>query len=553
MTNNVNETTAKTLSKNKITKIADQRFLVSDEARNSNFLDDYKISEELVTRGWVDLASLNLRYINSKIYNKHYPASEDKKQIFKVFAATRCLSIGFIEFEGCRVNIKKILPDFKKNFFSKKKNSIDNLFNFFLKTFSKKAVDIKEIQKKFPRIKTNDIKVLIETIDDENKFYLNVNKLISSFLDDKKEHLNHESEDTPELENRSPEKHESKKIKKTQFKKIDKNEEKPTSSKENNNDIQDSYLQEEINYRTYTTQFDIFTKAERLISFSELKELRHKFDEECKDNTKLVNHLAKKLEKLLYSLDFSTWKFDQDEGFFDSSRFSQFIANPSNSSIFKLENENTEKNTVVSLLLDNSGSMRGKPIVTSAMTAEIITKTLEKCRVNVEILGFTTKEWKGGKSKKLWEKNKRMNNPGRLNDLLHIVYKDADTPWNQTKLNLGLVLKDGLLKENIDGEALIWASSRLKRRTEKKKILIVISDGAPVDDATLSTNNSNILDNHLREVVTEIEMKKVIDLIAIGIGHDVSKYYSRAFTIDDVEKLGEIIIDNLTEILKEKR
>ena len=208
---------------------------------------------------------------------------------------------------------------------------------------------------------------------------------------------------------------------------------------------------------------------------------------------------------------------------------------------------------MVSLLLDNSGSMRGKPIVTSAMTAEIITKTLEKCRVNVEILGFTTKEWKCGKSKKLWEKKNKDPNPGRLNDLLHIVYKDADTPWNQTKLNLGLVLKDGLLKENIDGEALIWASSRLKKRNEKKKILIVISDGAPVDDATLSSNNSNILDNHLKEIVSEIEKKKAIDIIAIGIGHDVSKYYSRAFTIDDVEKLGEIIIDNLTEILKEKR
>ena len=303
----------------------------------------------------------------------------------------------------------------------------------------------------------------------------------------------------------------------------------------------------------FTKQFDTFTKAERLISYSELKQLRQRFDEVCKDNTKLINNLAKKLEKLLYSLDFSTWKFDQDEGYFDSSRFSQFIANSKNSNIFKLENENTEKNTVVSLLLDNSGSMRGKPIVTSAMTAEIITKTLEKCRVNVEILGFTTKEWKGGKSKKLWEKMNKDPNPGRLNDLLHIVYKDADTPWNQTKRNLGLVLKDGLLKENIDGEALIWASSRLKKRNEKKKILIVISDGAPVDDATLSSNNSNILDNHLKEVVSEIEKKKAIDIIAIGIGHDVSKYYSRAFTIDDVDKLGEIIIDNLTEILKEKR
>ncbi len=551
--NDVNETTAKTLSKNKITKISEKKILVSDESRNSNFFDDYEISEEVLGRGWYDLASLNLRYVNSKIFNKHYPSSEEKKNLFKVFAATRCLSFGLTEFEGCKYNIRKILPDFKKKFFSKNENSNDILFNFFLKTFQKKKINVKEISKKFPQIKTTAIKALIETIDDEAKFYLNVNKLISSFFEDKKEHLKQESEGASDLEKLAPEKQESAKLKKIQLKKVDKKEETPNATKKQKSDFQDSSIQEEINYRVYTKQFDIFTKAERLISYAELKKLRQKFDEECKDNTKLINNLAKKLEKLLYSLDHSTWKFDQDEGFFDSSRFSQFIANPRNASIYKLESENTEKNTVVSLLLDNSGSMRGKPIVTSAMTAEIITKTLEKCRVNVEILGFTTKEWKGGKSKKLWEKNKRIINPGRLNDLLHIVYKDADNPWNQTKLNLGLVLKDGLLKENIDGEALIWASSRLKKRTEKKKILIVISDGAPVDDATLSSNNSNILDNHLREVVTEIEKKKIIDLIAIGIGHDVSKYYSRAFTIDDVEKLGEIIIDNLTEILKEKR
>ena len=300
-----------------------------------------------------------------------------------------------------------------------------------------------------------------------------------------------------------------KKKKKISFKQIDEKKEKfkPDNGKANCN--AEPKTQNNIEYKVYTKKFDIFTKAERLISHAELKKLRQKFDEECKDNTKLVNSLAKKLEKLLYSLDYSTWKFDQDEGFFDSSRFSQFIANPKTYNIFKLKNENTEKNTVVSLLLDNSGSMRGKPIVTSAMTAEIITKTLEKCRVNVEILGFTTKEWKGGKSKKLWDNN-RVVNPGRLNDLLHIVYKDADTPWNQTKLNLGLVLKDGIPKENIDGEALIWASNRLGKRTEKKKILIVISDGAPVDDATLSCNNSNILDNHLKETVADIEKKKLI-------------------------------------------
>ena len=550
---NAKETSAKTLSKNKIKKISEKQITVSDDSKNSNFFDNNDISNKPLSRGWYDIASLNLRYINSKTFNKFCPLNEEKKHLFKIFATTRCLSFGFREFEGCKKNIKKILPEFRHNFFLKNKNYNSFLFNSLLKVFLNKQVSKKDIPKEFSKISINEFEKLINVIDDENQFYSHVKKIITYLETDNDDHINQDPEESSNIDTNASQKQEKEKLKKIQLKKVDQNKDKPTPNKSENNNFNNSFIKHEFNYKVFTKQFDTFTKAERLISYSELKQLRQRFDEECKDNTKLINNLAKKLEKLLYSLDFSTWKFDQDEGYFDSSRFSQFIANSKNSNIFKLENENTEKNTVVSLLLDNSGSMRGKPIVTSAMTAEIITKTLEKCRVNVEILGFTTKEWKGGKSKKLWEKKNKDPNPGRLNDLLHIVYKDADTPWNQTKLNLGLVLKDGLLKENIDGEALIWASSRLKKRNEKKKILIVISDGAPVDDATLSSNNSNILDNHLKEVVSEIEKKKAIDIIAIGIGHDVSKYYSRAFTIDDVDKLGEIIIDNLTEILKEKR
>ena len=550
---NAKETSAKTLSKNKIKKISEKQILVSDESKNSNFFDNNDISNKPLSRGWYDIASLNLRYIDSKTFNKFCPLDEEKKAFIQNFCNYRCLSFGFREFEGCKKNIKKILPELRNNFFLKNKNYNSFLFNSFLKVFLNKQVSKKDIPKEFSKISINEFEKLINVIDDENQFYSHVKKIITYLETDKDNHINQDPEESSNIDTNASQKQEKEKLKKIQLKKVDQNKDKPTPNKSENNNFNNSFIKHEFNYKVFTKQFDTFTKAERLISYSELKQLRQRFDEECKDNTKLINNLAKKLEKLLYSLDFSTWKFDQDEGYFDSSRFSQFIANSKNSNIFKLENENTEKNTVVSLLLDNSGSMRGKPIVTSAMTAEIITKTLEKCRVNVEILGFTTKEWKGGKSKKLWEKKNKDPNPGRLNDLLHIVYKDADTPWNQTKLNLGLVLKDGLLKENIDGEALIWASSRLKKRNEKKKILIVISDGAPVDDATLSSNNSNILDNHLKEVVSEIEKKKAIDIIAIGIGHDVSKYYSRAFTIDDVEKLGEIIIDNLTEILKEKR
>ncbi len=549
---NLDETTAKTLSRNRIKKISDRKLIVSNRSSKANFFDGFEISEKFLGRGWYDIASLNLRYIDISIYDRHCPSLEEKKKIFKVITATRCLSFGFTHFEGCKKNINLILSDFKQSFFNDDDKRLHILFDFFLDIFQTKVVKIKKISKIFPKIQTKHLNSLIKKINQEEAFYIYTNKIISSIYSESKKSFDNEHEDKEEQSNLAPQNKKSEENKKISFKQIDEKKEKfkPDNGKANCN--AEPKTQNNIEYKVYTKKFDIFTKAERLISHAELKKLRQKFDEECKDNTKLVNSLAKKLEKLLYSLDYSTWKFDQDEGFFDSSRFSQFIANPKTYNIFKLKNENTEKNTVVSLLLDNSGSMRGKPIVTSAMTAEIITKTLEKCRVNVEILGFTTKEWKGGKSKKLWDNN-RVVNPGRLNDLLHIVYKDADTPWNQTKLNLGLVLKDGILKENIDGEALIWASNRLGKRTEKKKILIVISDGAPVDDATLSCNNSNILDNHLKETVADIEKKKKIDLIAIGIGHDVSKYYNNAFTIDDVEKLGEIIIDNLTEIIKDKR
>ncbi len=550
--NSEKETTAKTLSKQKIKQFSDQKLLVKLNCNQSNLFEDFNFPD--FERGWYDIASLNLRYVNSGLFNEYCPVNLEKKEIFKIFAATRSLVMGFREFQGCKINVKKILPKFKKNYFSKKSKLHQRIFNLCMQSFENKNFIYKSTEEESQNIEKNKFKKILTNFDEEEKFYESVNKLIDSFKLDIDEDEFEKSQTEPKVNNPTENKKKTEKIKKIELIKKSSGKEKEKKSEHSENQSSEKIFgKNSTKYIVFTKQYDVFTKAEKLIKYKDLKELRKKFDEECKDNTKLINNLAKKLEKLLYSLDLSTWKFDQEEGYFDSSRFSQFIASPHNTNIFKQERENTEKNTVVSLLLDNSGSMRGKPIVTSAITAEIITKTLEKCRVNVEILGFTTKEWKGGQSKKLWEKNKRTPDPGRLNDLLHIVYKDADTSWNQTKLNLGLVLKDGLLKENIDGEALIWASNRLKKRSEKKKILIVISDGAPVDDATLSCNNSNILDNHLREVVLNIEKRKEIELIAIGIGHDVSKYYSKAFTIDDVNKLGEIIIDNLTEILKEKK
>ena len=387
---NAKEISAKTLSKNKIKKISEKHVLVSNESKNSNFFENNDISNKPLSRGWYDIASLNLRYIDSKTFNNYCPSNEGKKNLFKVFAITRCLSHGFREFEGCKQNIKKILPEFRNIFFSNNKNYNSFLFDFLLKVFLNKQVSKEEIPKNFSKKNFKELKNLINVIDDESEFYSHVNKLITNFHTEEKNQINQDPEESSNIDTNASQKKEKEKLKKIQLKKVDQNRDKPISNKSEKNYFNNSFIKQELNYKVFTKQFDTFTKAERLISYLELKQLRQKFDEECKDNTKLINNLAKKLEKLLYSLDFSTWKFDQDEGFFDSSRFSQFIANSNNSNIFKLENENTEKNTVVSLLLDNSGSMRGKPISVAAICADILSRTLERCGVKVGILGFTT-------------------------------------------------------------------------------------------------------------------------------------------------------------------
>ena len=241
------------------------------------------------------------------------------------------------------------------------------------------------------------------------------------------------------------------------------------------------------------------------------------------------------------------------EGILDSSKLTRIIIDPFNSLSFKKEKNTEFKDTVVSLLIDNSGSMRGRPITIAAICADILSRTLERCAVKVEILGFTTKNWKGGQSREKWNLNNKPNNPGRLNDLRHIIYKSADSPWRQSKKNIGLMLKEGLLKENIDGEAILWAYNRLKKREEERKILMVISDGAPVDDSTLSVNSGDFLEKHLKKTVKFIEEKSDIEILAIGIGHDVSRYYSKAIKITDVQELGDVMISELSGLFKNKR
>lgn len=305
-------------------------------------------------------------------------------------------------------------------------------------------------------------------------------------------------------------------------------------------------------YMVYTTAFDEEIEAQLLAEPEELLRLRGMLDKQLYHHQTIITKLANRLQRKLMAKQRRSWQFDMEEGILDSSRLARAIANPSVPLTFKQEKESPFRDTIVTLLIDNSGSMRGRPIAIAAMTTDIIARTLERCGVKVEILGFTTRAWKGGKSRDLWMSSGRPQHPGRLNDIRHIIYKAADAPMRRTRKNLGLMLKEGILKENIDGEALVWAYNRLAGRPEARKVLMVISDGAPVDDSTLSVNPSNILEMDLRNVIEWIETRTDIELAAIGIGHDVTRYYRKALTIADADGLADALASQLADLFEER-
>ncbi|HEY5048086.1 MAG TPA: cobaltochelatase subunit CobT [Rhizomicrobium sp.] len=309
---------------------------------------------------------------------------------------------------------------------------------------------------------------------------------------------------------------------------------------------------DEWGYRIFTAQFDETVSAADLCDPDELARLRNFLDQQLLSMQGVVARLANKLQRMLMAQQNRTWEFDVEEGILDTSRLPRIIIDPMFPLSYKREKEMTFRDTIVTLLLDNSGSMRGRPIMVAAMCADILARTLERCAVKVEILGFTTRAWKGGQSRERWIAQGKPPHPGRLNDLRHIVYKSADEPWRRARRNLGLMMREGLLKENIDGEALMWAHSRLAVRSEQRRIMMVISDGAPVDDSTLSVNAGNYLERHLRRVIDEIEGKSSVELVAIGIGHDVTRYYRRAVTIIDAEQLGGAMTTQLTSLFAEE-
>jgi cobaltochelatase CobT len=305
-------------------------------------------------------------------------------------------------------------------------------------------------------------------------------------------------------------------------------------------------------YRAYTTRFDEVVQAEDLCDAEELTRLRALLDQQLSHMQSVIARLANRLQRRLMAKQQRSWEFDLEEGLLDAARLSRIVINPVVPLSYKREKETDFRDTVVSLLIDNSGSMRGRPIAVAAMSADILARTLERCNVKVEILGFTTKAWKGGQSRESWIGADKPANPGRLNDLRHIVYKPADAPWRRARRSLGLMLREGILKENIDGEALLWAYQRLLARPEQRRILMVISDGAPVDDSTLSVNPGNYLEKHLRQVIETIERGSGVELVAIGIGHDVTRYYRRAVTLIDAEQLGGTVMNQLAQLFEEQ-
>jgi cobaltochelatase CobT len=306
-----------------------------------------------------------------------------------------------------------------------------------------------------------------------------------------------------------------------------------------------SDLPPQFDYRIFTSRYDEVVEADELCDEEELGRLRAYLDQQLVHLQSAVTKLANRLQRRLMAQQSRSWEFDQEEGMLDAARLARVIVNPAHSLSYKVERDTEFRDTVVSLLIDNSGSMRGRPISIAAISADILARTLERCGVKVEILGFTTRAWKGGQSREMWLSQGRPSHPGRLNDLRHIVYKAADEPWRRARKNLGLMMREGLLKENIDGEALLWAHNRLIARSEERRILMVISDGAPVDDSTLSVNSGTYLERHLRQVIGWIEARSPVELAAIGIGHDVTRYYERAVTIMDAEQLGGTMIEQL--------
>ena len=578
--------TAKSLSNTSEINISFGGQVTKSEKNLINLPDIENVNKKInfdEIRALADSKSLKIRFSNKKTLKKYEPEGNISKKLYDISEKIRCEKIGIHYFKGVRKNIE--------NFYRKRisqldlKSSEDKIVESFENYMRVKFLNYKnekEIEKKLKSYKKdlnekfkNEINDLKALTSNQEKFNSIVSKLISNMnldndldddqkRDDEKEENNNPQSKPENQETKSKDKekiNEEMSIEsgipdlENEAKDSDDANEKIESRDNSRSDLRKKGASKfgDQQYKIYTDEFDEIKKAEDLESAEDLLRLRKNLDQQLLQLKNFISKLANKLQRKLLAKQNRSWEFDLEEGLLDNSKLSRIIMDPFNSLSFKKEKDTEFKDTLVTILIDNSGSMRGKPISVAAICADILSRTLERCAVKVEILGFTTKHWKGGSSREKWMKNEKPNFPGRLNDLRHIVYKSADTPWRQAKNNIGLMLKEGLLKENIDGEALKWAFNKMIKRKEDRKILMVISDGAPVDDSTLSTNTSDYLETNLKQTVKWIENKSNIELLAIGIGHDVTRYYNRAVKITDVQDLGDVMINQLTDLFVDSK
>jgi len=568
-----------------IAKKQDLNILFSDApAKESNVINLPKINFDTIDeyqniRALADSEALKIKHSNFEILKKFEPRGIIAKNIYKSAEKIRYEKLGSENFAGINLNFKnyyqKKFEEQNDDFYNNIEKAFDiilanHLLNLDLNIEEKKS--LKNWNNTINEQIKDKLDLLKKNISNQEKFSTILNSIIQDLkLEEKLTPNNSDNDNEQKNENKLKDQNDNeinqdKNSNKQDFNiesiipdvEIDANESERQSLIEDenssNDEIKSSNIKKnnnEVKYKIFTNKFDKIINAEEMVDSSEMIKFRENLDNQLKSFHNFISRLANKLQRKLLAYQNRSWEFDLEEGMLDTAKLTRVIIDPHNSLSYKKEKNTNFKDTIVTLLIDNSGSMRGRPISIAAICADILSRTLERCSVKVEILGFTTLNWKGGKSRELWLKNK-INNPGRLNDLSHIVYKSADTPWRRGKNNLGLMLKEGILKENIDGEAILWAYQRLKKRSEERKILMVISDGAPVDDSTLSVNPGNYLEKHLKNTVKWIENKKDIEINAIGIGHDVTNYYSKALKIADVQELGDALIDQLADLFIEE-
>ena len=572
---------------------ADQPGLTGARARVPQVPRELKSAEVAHVRGECDAIALKLRHHDRKVHQRRLPQGQTARAIYEAVEQARCEAIGARRMAGVAENLSAALSDrYRRKGFERISEKSDMTLVEVMRLMTRETLTgahpppatrtVVELWRPWIESRcTEDFKDLVRAIDDQEAFQRVARRLIedldlegaedSETSEDQEQNQGEDdggdSDPNTESGQRGTSDSDASSSMAPDMQPGEDSEEgaeeadgemspgmgdeqpgspgTPNLLRGRNNDRQ------EAPYRGFTTEFDEVVQADTLCDGEELSRLRTLLDQQLSHLQGVIGKLANRLQRRLLAKQNRSWEFDLEEGILDAGRLSRVVTNPMHPLSYKVERDTKFRDTVVSLLIDNSGSMRGRPITIAAMSADILARTLERCGVKVEILGFTTRAWKGGQSRERWIFHGKPPNPGRLNDLRHIVYKAGDAPWRRARKSLGLMLREGILKENIDGEALLWAHNRLLARTEQRRILMVISDGAPVDDSTLSVNPGNYLERHLRDVIEYIEMRSSVELTAIGIGHDVTRYYRRAVTIVDAEQLGGTMMEKLAELFDE--